>query len=80
MTPAEQPVGPRGLALRAALEGKAAGFAGASHASCPYAASRPFTRRAWLLGYVAGVALDPDRGQPRRVALGIGRPPLIMRM
>lgn len=66
-TPA--PIGRRGLAVRAALEGKAAAQAGEPVQACPYAASRPFTRRAWLLGFVAGrppgeLEVDPDPGAP----------------
>lgn len=62
--PAPPPVGPRGLALRAATEGRAAGAGGAEVTSCPYGTSRPFTRRAWLVGYVfgrreAGLSLPP---------------------
>ena len=48
------PVGPRGLALRCALEGKAAGLEHHPHTACPYRVGRPFSQRAWLLGYVAG--------------------------
>ena len=69
--PAPPPIGVRGLAVRAALEGKAAALEGASYHACPYAASRPFTRRAWLAGYVAGrqeagveLEVDPDPVAP----------------
>lgn len=61
-------IGRRGLAVRAALEGKAAAEAGASPHACPYAASRPFTRRAWLLGFTAGADTDPAKLDPEPVA------------
>jgi ribosome modulation factor len=48
------PVGPRGLALRAMVEGRAAGQSGADVRTCPYTSARPFTRRAWLTGYAHG--------------------------
>ena len=47
--------GPRGLALRCALEGRSAGQSGASWRVCPYdGRARPYSQRSWLLGYVAG--------------------------
>ncbi len=48
------PVGPRGLAYRAALEGRLAGARGDAPSSCPYSRARGFTRRAWIAGYVHG--------------------------
>lgn len=48
------PRGPRGLALRAILEGRAAGAADLPVTACPYSRDRGFTRRAWLAGYVRG--------------------------
>ena len=53
MTPAGV-YGHRGLALRCGLEGRDAGAGGLSYRACPYDAGRPYSRRAWLLGYVAG--------------------------
>lgn len=48
------PRGPRGLAYRAVLEGLAAAGAELPASACPYSIGRPFTRRAWLAGYVRG--------------------------
>lgn len=48
------PIGPRGLAYRALLEGLVAGAADQPLSVCPYSRSRGFTRRAWLAGYVRG--------------------------
>lgn len=45
------PVGPRGLALRAGLQGAAAFDAGLAVLACPYGPARPFARRSWLEGY-----------------------------
>lgn len=74
MTAPDPPLGPRGLALRAGTEGRAAGLNGDLPGACPYPAARPFTRRAWFLGYVAGrreartlptaAELDADPGAP----------------
>ena len=50
--------GPRGLALRCALEGRDAGAGGLSHRVCPYSAGRPYSLRWWLRGYVAGRQLS----------------------
>ena len=47
------PVGPRGLALRCAIQGADAFTAGAPVLACPYGATRPFSRRAWVTGYAA---------------------------
>lgn len=47
------PVGPRGLAVRCAIQGRDAYRAGVVLLACPYGASRPFSRRAWVAGYVA---------------------------
>lgn len=49
------PIGPRGLAARCAIQGQDAGTIGAPVNACPYGPDRPFSRRAWLAGYVAGV-------------------------
>lgn len=59
------PVGFRGLAIRAALQGSQAYAAGAPLNACPYGDPRPFTRRAWVAGYVqaardAGARLPGD--------------------
>lgn len=51
------PRGPRGLALRAVLEGLAAGKADQPVSACPYSSGRGFTRRAWLAGYTRGRAV-----------------------
>lgn len=48
------PVGPRGLAIRAAIQGLDAYAAGRPVNACPYGEARPFTRRAWLAGYAQG--------------------------
>lgn len=45
------PVGPRGLALRAGLQGAAAFDRGLSVLACPYGPTRPYARRSWLEGY-----------------------------
>jgi hypothetical protein len=47
------PVGPRGLAIRCALQGADAYAAGQPVNASPYGAPRPFSRRAWLVGYLA---------------------------
>lgn len=47
------PVGPRGLAVRCALQGRDAYAAGVVLIACPYGPARPFSRRAWVAGYVA---------------------------
>lgn len=62
---APPPVGPRGLALRCAAQGADAHAAGAPVNACPYGSARPFSRRAWVTGYVdaaraAGEALPGD--------------------
>lgn len=59
-------IGPRGLALRCAIQGGDAYAAGALLNACPYGPARPFSRRAWVAGYVsaarrAGARL-PDAG------------------
>lgn len=59
------PIGPRGLALRCAIQGHDAYLAGASVSACPYRDGRPFSRRAWLAGYntaarMAGARLPSD--------------------
>lgn len=51
------PIGPRGLAIRCALQGQDARHAGAPLNGCPYGPDRPYSRRAWLAGYIA-VARD----------------------
>lgn len=56
------PVGPRGLALRVSVQGADAQGAGKSVLACPYGPDRPYSRRAWVAGYVtaarrAGVPL-----------------------
>lgn len=59
------PRGPRGLAYRALLEGLAAAGAELPPSACPYSRGRPFTRRAWLAGYVRGrqnLGLDVPTG------------------
>lgn len=48
------PVGPRGLALRCAIQGRDAYARGAPLNACPYGPGRPFSRRAWVVGYNAG--------------------------
>lgn len=62
---APPPVGPRGLAIRVAEQGAAAQRAGAPVLACPYDATRPFSRRAWLIGYLraarAAGAPTPDQ-------------------
>lgn len=45
------PVGPRGLALRCAIQGRDAYAAGVPLIGCPYGPSRPFSRRAWVTGW-----------------------------
>lgn len=47
------PVGPRGLALRCSVQGADAYTAGQPVNACPYGPTRPFSRRAWVAGYVA---------------------------
>jgi len=47
------PVGPRGLAIRVAEQGRTAYASGANLLACPYGPARPFSRRAWLAGYAA---------------------------
>lgn len=47
------PVGPRGLAVRCAIQGRDAYAAGLVLLACPYGAARPFSRRAWVAGYAA---------------------------
>jgi ribosome modulation factor len=49
------PVGPRGLAVRCAIQGRDAFTAGKPVLACPYGAARPFSRRAWVAGW-AGAA------------------------
>lgn len=48
------PVGFRGLAIRCAIQGEDAYAAGAPVNACPYGDARPFSRRAWVAGWVAG--------------------------
>ena len=45
------PVGPRGLALRAGMQGADAYAAGLPLLACPYGPTRPFSRRSWVTGY-----------------------------
>lgn len=52
------PVGPRGLAMRAAIQGADAYAAGQPTNADPYGAPRPFSRRAWLVGYLDAAAAD----------------------
>lgn len=59
------PVGPRGLAIRVAVQGAEAQRAGITLLACPYGPTRPFSRRAWVAGYVhaaqaAGAPLPED--------------------
>lgn len=61
------PVGPRGLALRAAIQGQDAHAAGAPVNACPYGPTRPFTRRAWIAGYVRAAIAAGER-TPAEVA------------
>lgn len=49
------PVGPRGLALRCASQGAEAYANGVPVLACPYGPARPFSRRAWLVGYVGAM-------------------------
>lgn len=44
-------MGPRALSITCANEGLLAAPTGAP---CPYGRDRPFSRRAWIMGYVAG--------------------------
>lgn len=62
------PVGPRGVALRAGLQGARAYAAGAPVLACPYGPTRPFARRSWIEGYAAaqraaGVPSAGDRAE-----------------
>jgi hypothetical protein len=76
--------GPRGLALRCALEGREVGAAGGSWRACPYGPDRDYSRRAWLRGYVAGrcaagwpmpaLEVDEDAPWPGDVAEQVCRP------
>lgn len=50
---APAPVGPRGMAVRCAAQGGDDYAAGRPLNACPYGPSRPFSRRAWIVGYVA---------------------------
>ena len=59
------PVGPRGLALRAGMQGADAYAAGRVLLACPYGPTRPFSRRSWVTGYgiaarAAGARLPGD--------------------
>lgn len=56
------PVGPRGLALRCAIQGRDAYAAGVPLIACPYGPARPFSRRAWVTGWAAAQpsTLEPD--------------------
>lgn len=47
------PVGPRGLAIRAARQGEDAFNAGKPLLACPYGPTREYARRAWCVGYAA---------------------------
>lgn len=47
------PVGPRGLAIRCAIQGRDAYAAGKASLACPYGATRPLSRRAWVAGWAA---------------------------
>lgn len=47
------PIGPRGVAMRCAVQGRDAYIDGAPVNACPYGETRPFSRRAWLAGYTA---------------------------
>ena len=55
------PVGPRGLALRAGLQGAEAHAAGLPVLACPYGPARPFARRSWVEGYALAQAAAGDR-------------------
>ena len=57
-----RPIGTRGLALRVARQGAAAGEAGTPGTACPYGADRPFSRRAWHYGHALGAKRT---GEPR---------------
>lgn len=48
------PIGPRGLAIRCAIQGRDAFDSGAALNACPYGPARPYSRRAWVAGFVAG--------------------------
>lgn len=59
------PIGPRGLAIRVAVQGRDAYQGGAPVTACPYGPTRPYSKRAWVAGYVdaalaAGVRLPAD--------------------
>lgn len=67
------PIGPRGLAARVAVQGFEAQAAGQPVTACPYGATRPYSRRAWVMGWVraaeaAGLTVlghgDPDENTP----------------
>ena len=45
-------VGFRGLAIRCAVQGYNAYTDGAPLNACPYGDARPYSRRAWVAGYV----------------------------
>lgn len=47
------PVGPRGLVMRVAVQGRIAYEVGLPVFACPYGPTRPLSRRAWVAGYTA---------------------------
>lgn len=55
------PIGPRGLAMRCAIQGRDAYAAGAPVGACPYRDGRPFSRRAWLVGFNAAARAAGER-------------------
>ena len=55
------PVGPRGLALRCAIQGADAYAAGVPVLACPYGPARPYSRRAWLSGHAGAQHAAGDR-------------------
>lgn len=61
------PVGLRGLALRAAIQGQDAREAGVTLSACPYGPDRPFSRRAWVAGYVDRARVLGDQLPEARV-------------
>lgn len=61
------PIGPVGLALRVAVQGRDAYTAGQLLNACPYGPARPYSRRAWVAGFV-GAARDAGVRLPDVVA------------
>lgn len=51
---APPPIGPRSLAIAVAMQGRDAGEAGLELNACPYGPARPYSRRAWVAGWVEG--------------------------